>query len=121
MFSDLVDYSLPVSGLVVGPFVNLIYFCSLAFSFFFRERNPITTKFELIFLGMVGLLWLSEFPFLSVPTFPAYVFIVLGVYLATSDAQSADVECFADNSQTPLDDELASCKYLASFDHPSHF
>jgi len=46
-------------------FVNLIYFCSLAFSFFFRERNPITTKFELIFLGMIGLLWLSEFPLLS--------------------------------------------------------
>jgi len=69
----------------------LIILCLLAFSIFFRERNPITTKFELIFLGMIGLLWL-----------------ILGVYLATSDAQSADVECFADNSQTPLDDELAS-------------
>lgn len=69
----------------------LIMLCLLAFTYFFRERNPITTKFELIFLGMVGLLWL-----------------ILGVYLATSDAQSADVECFApENLETPLDNELA--------------
>lgn len=34
---------------------------------------------------------------------------VLGVFLATSDAQNADVECFAPETTTPLDDNLASC------------
>lgn len=45
---------------------------------------------------------------LAVSTYTA----VLGVYLATSQSQSADVECFASASSTqPLDSSLASCEY----------
>ncbi|KAF8897545.1 hypothetical protein BD779DRAFT_1491460 [Infundibulicybe gibba] len=64
----------------------------LGFSFFLRERNPISTRIELASLGLAGIFWL-----------------VLGVYLTTSEAQVADVECFASpTSAQPLDDSLAS-------------
>jgi len=70
----------------------LIFLGLLGASFFLRERNPISTRIELPSLGFAGLLWL-----------------ILGVYLATSDSQSADVECFASATDTqPLDDSSAS-------------
>ncbi|KAF9485343.1 hypothetical protein BDN70DRAFT_871369 [Pholiota conissans] len=70
----------------------LIFIVLLSFSYFLRGRNPISTRIELACLGLAGIFWL-----------------VLGVFLATSDAQNADVECFtADDTTTPLDDELAS-------------
>ncbi|PPQ94020.1 hypothetical protein CVT25_009868 [Psilocybe cyanescens] len=72
----------------------LIFLVLVTFSFFLRGRNPISTKIELACLGLAGIFWL-----------------VLGVYLITSDAQSADVECFSsdDTSEsTPVDDESAS-------------
>ncbi|KAF8913911.1 hypothetical protein CPB84DRAFT_1757893 [Gymnopilus junonius] len=68
-----------------------IFLILISFSFFLRERNPISTRIELASLGLAGMFWL-----------------ILGVYLASSDAQSADVECFSssDNSM-PLDDASA--------------
>ncbi|KAF9055288.1 hypothetical protein BDZ89DRAFT_1004099 [Hymenopellis radicata] len=64
----------------------------LLFSFCLRERNPIDTRWELGCLGLAGLLWL-----------------VLGLYLATSESKDASVECYAsDATATVLDDELAS-------------
>ncbi|RDB22724.1 hypothetical protein Hypma_010187 [Hypsizygus marmoreus] len=70
----------------------LIFIILLGFSFFLRERNPISTRIELACLGLAGIFWL-----------------VLGVYLVTSDSQSADVECFSSESSTqPLDDSTAS-------------
>lgn len=70
----------------------LIILVLLGFSFSLRERNPISTRIELACLGLAGIFWL-----------------VLGVYLATSQSQSADVECFASASSTqPLDSSLAS-------------
>jgi len=69
-----------------------IFVVLLVFSFFLRERNPISTRIELASLGLAGMFWL-----------------VLGVFLATSDSQSADVECFAsDTSTEPLDSSMAS-------------
>jgi len=63
----------------------------LVFSFFLRDRNPISTRIELSSLCLVGIFWL-----------------VLGVYLATSEALTADVECFSiDESQTLLSDEIS--------------
>jgi len=63
----------------------------LGFSFIKKERNPISTRIELACLGLLGTFWL-----------------VLGVYLTTSESQSADVECFADESSlVPLDPTLA--------------
>jgi len=64
----------------------------LASSIFLRERNPISTRIELGCLGFSGFLWL-----------------ILGVFLATSDSQDADVECFASASDVvPLDKSVAS-------------
>jgi len=68
-----------------------IFLVLISFSFFLRGRNPISTKIELACLGLAGIFWL-----------------VLGVYLTTSDAQSADVECFSsDDASTPVDDAAA--------------
>jgi len=69
-----------------------IFVILLGFSFFLRERNPISTRIELACLALAGIFWL-----------------VLGVYLTTSESQSADVECFSSESATqPLDDSAAS-------------
>ncbi|KJA30265.1 hypothetical protein HYPSUDRAFT_61114 [Hypholoma sublateritium FD-334 SS-4] len=70
----------------------LVFLVLLSFSYFLRGRNPISTRIELACLGLAGLFWL-----------------VLGVFLVTSDAQDADVECFSSaDSETPLDDDLTS-------------
>ncbi|THH33619.1 hypothetical protein EUX98_g605 [Antrodiella citrinella] len=45
---------------------------------FWRDRNPISTRVELACLGLAGILWLS-----------------LGAFLASSEADGADVECFS--------------------------
>ncbi|KAL0950015.1 hypothetical protein HGRIS_010023 [Hohenbuehelia grisea] len=64
----------------------------LSFSFIKKERNPISTRIELACLGLVGTFWL-----------------VLGVFLTTSESQSADVECFTDQTNlVPIDESLAS-------------
>jgi len=69
----------------------LVISCLLGFSLLLRERNPISTRIELVSLGLLGVLWLA-----------------LGVFLATSDSQSADVECFASESSTVALDESTS-------------
>lgn len=64
----------------------------LGCSLLLKDRNPISTRIELCCLGLAGILWL-----------------VLGVYLTTSESQSADVECYASETSTvPLDAESAS-------------
>ncbi|KAJ7638821.1 hypothetical protein FB45DRAFT_413166 [Roridomyces roridus] len=69
----------------------LVIGCLLGFSLFLKERNPISLRIELASLGLLGVLWLA-----------------LGVFLATSDSQSADVECFASESSTDALDESSS-------------
>ncbi|TFK75897.1 hypothetical protein BDN72DRAFT_867634 [Pluteus cervinus] len=69
--------------------VSMLMFITL---FFLRERNPISTRIELGCLGFAGFLWL-----------------VLGVFLTTSESQDADVECFSSaTAVVPLDDSVAS-------------
>ncbi|KAF6762123.1 hypothetical protein DFP72DRAFT_596697 [Ephemerocybe angulata] len=69
-----------------------IFTVLVLFSLFLKERNPISTRIELASLGLAGLFWL-----------------ILGVYLTTSESQDADVECYASpDSQIVLDDEIAS-------------
>ncbi|KAJ3505944.1 hypothetical protein NLJ89_g7143 [Agrocybe chaxingu] len=69
-----------------------IFVILLSFSFFLGKRNPISTRIELACLGLASVFWL-----------------VLGAYLATSEAQSADVECYApDNEEIVVDEEIAS-------------
>jgi hypothetical protein len=52
-----------------------------------KKLNPISTRIELGFLGLAGTFWLA-----------------LGSFLATSDLQNADVECFESATSTvPLD------------------
>ncbi|EAU84803.2 hypothetical protein CC1G_00322 [Coprinopsis cinerea okayama7 len=69
-----------------------IFMILVLFSALLRERNPISTRIELASLGLAGVFWL-----------------VLGVYLTTSESQDADVECFAlEDSAVPLEDEIAN-------------
>jgi len=69
----------------------LVISCLLGFSFFLRERSPISTRHELASLGLLGILWLA-----------------LGIFLSTSDSQAADVECFASASSTVALDDSSS-------------
>jgi hypothetical protein len=58
---------------------------------FRRHLNPITLRMELACLAFAGTLW-----------------IALGAYLATSDSNDAEVECFSSaSSTTPLDSSAA--------------
>ncbi|KAJ7283640.1 hypothetical protein C8J57DRAFT_965661, partial [Mycena rebaudengoi] len=69
----------------------LIIVSLLGFSLILKERNPISTRLELASLGVLGIFWLA-----------------LGVFLATSPSQSADVECFASaTSAVTLDESTA--------------
>jgi len=70
-------------ALFVCSVTMLIITILLGFSFLLRERNPISTRIELACLGLMGVFWL-----------------VLGVYLATSESQTADVECTTSTSDT---------------------
>lgn len=64
----------------------------LGFSFFLKDRNPISTRIELSVLGLLGFFW-----------------FVLGIYLAKSTSQSANVECFDSPSSTdPLPDDASA-------------
>jgi len=72
-------------ALFVGSASLLIIILLLGFSFLFRDRNPISTRMELSSLALAGIFWLA-----------------LGVYLASSDSQSADVECFASATSTEV-------------------
>ncbi|KIM90813.1 hypothetical protein PILCRDRAFT_811301 [Piloderma croceum F 1598] len=62
---------------------SLIIMLSLLGFTLMRERSPISTRIELGCLGLAGTFWLS-----------------LGAFLATSDSESADVECFASAGST---------------------
>jgi len=67
---------------------SLIIMISLLGFTLMKERSPISTRIELGCLGLAGTFWLS-----------------LGAFLATSDSESADVECFAsaDSTSNPID------------------
>jgi len=52
-----------------------------------KQSSPVSTRIELASLGLAGTLW-----------------IALGAFLATSESEGADVECFASSTSTvPLD------------------
>lgn len=72
-------------ALFVGSASLLIILLLLGFSFLFRDRNPISTRIELSSLALAGIFWLA-----------------LGIYLALSDSQSADVECFSSPTSTEV-------------------
>jgi len=72
-------------ALFVGSASLLIIILLLGFSFLFRDRNPISTRIELASLALAGVFWLA-----------------LGAYLASSDSQSADVECFSSATSTQV-------------------
>ncbi|KAF7332219.1 Acetoacetyl-CoA synthetase [Mycena kentingensis (nom. inval.)] len=69
----------------------LVILALLGCGLFLRERSPISARLELASLGFLGILWLA-----------------LGIFLATSDSQSADVECFTAESSSVVLDEEAS-------------
>jgi hypothetical protein len=61
----------------------LIFPALLAMSLWKREANPISTRIELGCLGLAGTLW-----------------IALGAFMGTSDAEVAEVECYASENDT---------------------
>ncbi|KAI0774309.1 hypothetical protein C8Q74DRAFT_1368798 [Fomes fomentarius] len=65
----------------------LIFIALLAFGLW-KERNPISTRVELGCLGLAGTLWLA-----------------LGAFVASSESELADVECFSssDADAEPID------------------
>ena len=62
-----------------------------------KQRNPISTRLELASLGLLAVLWL-----------------VLGSYLAASEAAEADVECFSADSSIDDPVELPGCAFSPS-------
>jgi hypothetical protein len=58
--------------------VSLLIMLALLGCTLLQDRNPISTRIEMGCLGLAGVFWLS-----------------LGGFLATSDSDTADVECFA--------------------------
>jgi len=67
---------------------SLIVMSTLLGCTLLRDRSPISTRTEMACLGLAGVFWLS-----------------LGGFLATSDSDAADVECFAsaDSTSDPID------------------
>ncbi|EIM88436.1 uncharacterized protein STEHIDRAFT_155789 [Stereum hirsutum FP-91666 SS1] len=51
-----------------------------------KNMNPVSTRLELACLGLAGTFWLA-----------------LGAFLASSDSEDADVECFVSDTDTPVD------------------
>ncbi|TFY78848.1 hypothetical protein EWM64_g5163 [Hericium alpestre] len=71
------------------------------FAFSLRKNmNPISTRIELACLGLAGTFWLAA----------------LGAYLASSDSETANVECFASEAETqPVDDGFSTETYQAQY------
>ncbi|EMD40700.1 hypothetical protein CERSUDRAFT_80347 [Gelatoporia subvermispora B] len=63
--------------------VSLLFFVALLGFGLWPNRNPISTKVELGCLGLAGVLWLA-----------------LAAFVASSDAENADVECFSSADAT---------------------
>lgn len=78
-----------------------------------RNRNPISTRTELGSLGLLGTFWLGASQRRLV-ILCAQVDVALGAFLASSDSENADVECFSsvDGSQVV---DVAGCTFLAFF------
>jgi len=76
-----------------------------------RDRNPISTRTELGCLGLLGTFWLGASQ-LRLVLLGAQVAVALGAFLASSDSENADVECFSsvDGSQVV---DVAGCTFLA--------
>ena len=67
-----------------------------------KQRNPVSTRFELASLGLLGVFWLA-----------------LGSFLLASEAGDADVECFdADSSEDdPVDFPGCECLWISAGIH----
>jgi len=79
--------------------VSLVIFITLLVFGLRKDRNPISTKIELGCLGLAGMLWLA-----------------LGAFLATSESQAAEVECFASEFDTePLENGFSTGTYRAQY------
>ncbi|KAH9966117.1 hypothetical protein BC827DRAFT_1182285 [Russula dissimulans] len=64
-----------------------------------RNMNPVSTRIELGCLGLLGTFW-----------------IALGAFLANSDSETADVECFVSASNlTPIDGGFSTETYQAQY------
>ncbi|PCH41207.1 hypothetical protein WOLCODRAFT_89104 [Wolfiporia cocos MD-104 SS10] len=71
----------------IGPHASLLIILALLGFGFWKERNPISTRVELGCLGLVGVLWLA-----------------LAAFVASSDSEDADVECFSSSDSSEVVD-----------------
>lgn len=85
--------------------------------------NPVSTRLELACLGLAGTFWLGESITIIAAPIAAHVeSTALGAFLASSDSEDADVECFVSDTDTPVD--VPGCKsHLQNFqrERESHF
>ena len=76
-----------------------------------RERSPISTRIELGCLGLAGIFWLCKNSSCTIFS-DLYLILLqaLGAFLATSDSESADVECFASADSTNDAIDMPGCQ-----------
>lgn len=80
-----------------------------------KERNPISTRVELGCLGLAGTLWLGVcLPSSHRISFPVHsswrLSIALGAFVASSDSEMADVECFSSSDADAEPIDIPGCK-----------
>jgi hypothetical protein len=78
--------------------------------------NPVSTRIELGCFGLMGTFWIGA----SSPRFFscrfAYRRTALGAFLASSDSETASVECFVSESNlTPID---GGCEFFIGATNP---
>lgn len=76
-----------------------------------RNRNPISTRIELGCLGLLGTFWLGASQ-LRLVLSCAQIDVALGAFLASSDSENADVECYSSVDGSEVVD-VAGCTFLA--------
>lgn len=74
--------------------------------------NPVSTRIELGCLGLMGTFWIGAFVILALDYRLPQRRVALGGFLASSDSETADVECFVSATDlTPID---GGCELLGA-------
>lgn len=72
--------------------------------------NPVSTRIELGCLGFMGTFWIGASLSWAFCCPLPYRCVALGAFLASSDSETANVECFVSaNDLTPID---GGCEFL---------
>jgi hypothetical protein len=75
--------------------------------------NPVSTRIELGCLGLMGTFWIGAPSYRPTLFYPAYTDLALGAFLASSDSETASVECFvSETNLTPIDN---GCEFFTPY------